>query len=73
MTDAAIPVDQEDLLVLLNCLPESRLTRSERDVAHRIRKAGNDALHKSDSSSREEPMAILSMTAELVKRLLQRR
>jgi hypothetical protein len=69
--ETAIPINQENLVILLNCLPDHLLNRSDRDLAHRIRKAGNHALHELDNSFKEEPMEVLSGTAALVKRLLQ--
>jgi hypothetical protein len=69
LKDGPILIREESLEILLNCLPDRVLSRSDRDAAHRVRKAGNKALHSSDASSQEEPWEVLSMTMGLLQRL----
>lgn len=71
-TDLAIPIDRDDLVVLISSIPDRLLKKTGRDLAHEIRKTANDALHYGRELSEDDAWRLLVLTTRIVQALLDR-
>lgn len=70
--DVALPIDRDDLAILINSIPERLLKKPGRDFAHEIRMMANDALHFGRTLSEDEAWRLLVLTTRIVQALLDR-
>ncbi|MGD0948976.1 MAG: hypothetical protein ABSA52_16315 [Candidatus Binatia bacterium] len=68
----AVPIDRDDLKILINSLPDRFLRKAGRDFAHEIRLGANEVLHHGKELSEDEAWALLVRTARIVDALLNR-
>jgi hypothetical protein len=65
------PIFDDNLSVLINCMPSSLLGRDEKKRAHNIRERGNDAVHEPDSKfSESESWQLLTDTCGLIEHVI---
>jgi len=68
-----IPIADDSLDVLINCIPSSLLGREEKQHAHYIRIKGNAAMHEPRSAfSEKESWQLLSDTFGLIEKVINR-
>ena len=68
-----IPINEDHLDVLINCLPSELLSPKAKTVAHEIRQRGNQALHSAEADfAEDETWRVLTLTGRLVELLVNR-
>lgn len=68
----AVPIQEDRLEILINCLPAELLKSAGRQWAHEIRIQGNRALHDASAFSDEEALIALHRTSKIAEVLLNR-
>jgi hypothetical protein len=67
----AIPIDDENLYILINCIPERFLSAEDAGIARRIKNRGNHALHDADASfSEDQAYTVLYQTTRIIRLLI---
>jgi uncharacterized protein DUF4145 len=68
-----VPINDEQLDVLINCVPSTLLSPKGRTVAHEIRMAGNRVLHDAEASfSEDDAWRMVALTRKIVELLINR-